>query len=86
MLFRSRLVTLKTERLGSDWLKKYENIPTFWEKSTGGVAIAHLLWLHDLLSAYGMYDFCKERYNSCETTTKSWNKNKDIDENSKAIL
>jgi len=83
----ARLASLKEKSLGKDWIQtEYENVPTCWDSSTGGIGISHLLWLHDLLSAYGMYDFCKERYASCESITNKWNMKKSIEENSTAIM
>ncbi len=82
-----RLTKLKEKHLGEEWIRtEYESIPTCWESSSRGVGLSHLLWLHDLLYAYGMYDFCKDRYHMCEVTTKKWDKRMSIEENSKSIM
>jgi predicted aldo/keto reductase-like oxidoreductase len=58
------------ETCGKDWAEKgLLNLPTCYEECTSGIAIGHILWLHNLLTSYGMYDFCKDRYKMLEGNT-----------------
>jgi hypothetical protein len=48
-------------------------VPDFFDPKSGGVAIGHILWLHGLVKAFGMFDFAKTRYASLESTrSSSW--------------
>jgi predicted aldo/keto reductase-like oxidoreductase len=68
------------ERVGKEWAEKgLLNLPTCYEKETDGIAVGHILWLHNLLTAFGMYEFCKDRYDSLEST--KWDKKKSFEEN-----
>mmetsp|Transcript_16482 Transcript_16482/g.35804 ORF Transcript_16482/g.35804 Transcript_16482/m.35804 type:complete len:183 (-) Transcript_16482:166-714(-) len=55
------------------------NLPTCYDERTNGVAIGHLLWLHNIVQAYGMYEFGKDRYKMLEAT--GWNKKKSFEDN-----
>ncbi len=68
------------EKVGKEWVDKgLLNIPSCYDESTEGIAIGHILWLHDMLTGFGMYEFCKDRYDSLESA--KWNKKKSIKEN-----
>ncbi len=75
-----RLVKRFEDKVGKEWAKKgLLNIPTCYDERSHGVGIGHVLWLHDMLTAYGMYEFCKDRYSSLEGC--SWSKKKSFEEN-----
>jgi uncharacterized protein len=60
------------EALGTEWMNQgMMNLPDCEQPITQGVAIGHILWLHNLCQAFGMYDFCRERYANLESQT--WN-------------
>mmetsp|Transcript_20374 Transcript_20374/g.30629 ORF Transcript_20374/g.30629 Transcript_20374/m.30629 type:complete len:653 (-) Transcript_20374:120-2078(-) len=76
----NNLKNLAIERLGEEWYEKgLVNIPSCYRKSTNGVAIGHILWLHNVCTAFGMYDFARDRYGSLEST--AWNNKKSFEEN-----
>ena len=75
-----RLAMLAEEKLGKDWIEKgLLNIPTCYDERSNGVAIGHLLWLHNLVQAYGMYEFGRDRYKMLEAT--GWSDKKTFEEN-----
>lgn len=51
------------------------------DKSSDGVAIGHLLWLHNLCKAYGMWDFASARFKNLEETRKSWKSSSTFEKN-----
>ena len=77
-----RLEELAREKMGDEWYEKgLLNLPSCFAKETGGTAIGHILWLHNLITAYGMYDFSKERYKNIEgARAKLWKSNKSVEE------
>jgi predicted aldo/keto reductase-like oxidoreductase len=82
---KARLDNLAIGKLGKEWYEKgLLNVPSFYEHSSDGVAIGHLLWLHNCLTAFGMYEFSRDRYSMLEKV--DWNKSKSFDENVKKNL
>lgn len=58
----SRLNARAEEELGKEWIEKgLMNLPTCNDESTDGVFVGHILWIYNLLTIYGMYDFCRDR-------------------------
>lgn len=79
-----RLQARAVETLGEEWVAKgLLNLPSCLEESTDGIAIGHVLWLHNLMTAYGMYEFCRKRYKSLEDT--KWKDGKSFAENKKKM-
>lgn len=77
-----RLGDLAVTKLGKDWAEKgMISIPSCFDRKCDGVAVGHILWLHNLMATYGMYDFCKERFKSLEGTSTKWNNKKTWEEN-----
>lgn len=75
-----RLEDLAIQKLGKEWYEKgLLNVPSYYQKETDGMAIGHMLWLHNCLTAYGMHEFSKNRYENTEGCT--WNKKKTFEEN-----
>jgi predicted aldo/keto reductase-like oxidoreductase len=82
-----RLERLAMDRLGKEWFEKgLLNVPSFYEEETDGICIGHMLWLHNCLTAYGMYEFARDRYGSLENSGKSWSKSLSFEENKKKNL
>jgi len=80
-----RLGMLAEEKLGKDWIKKgMLNLPTCYDERTQGVAIGHLLWIHNLVQAYGMYEFGRDRYKMLEAT--GWSNKKTFQENADKMI
>ena len=76
----SRLDALAIEKLGKEWHEKgLINVPSFYEESSDGMAIGHMLWIHNCLTAYGMEDFAMDRYGMLEKIT--WSTSKSFEEN-----
>jgi len=70
--------------LGKEWMEKgLLNLPSCYDESTDGIALGHILWMYNLLSCYGMYEFCKDRYDNLVRT--KWDKKKSFEENAKAM-
>eukprot|EP00578_Thalassiosira_sp_NH16_P014463 CAMPEP_0181117214 /NCGR_PEP_ID=MMETSP1071-20121207/22386_1 /TAXON_ID=35127 /ORGANISM="Thalassiosira sp., Strain NH16" /LENGTH=617 /DNA_ID=CAMNT_0023201553 /DNA_START=47 /DNA_END=1900 /DNA_ORIENTATION=+ len=81
---QDRLEDLARERLGKEWFEKgLLNVPSFYERPADGIAIGHMLWLHNCLKAYGMHEFAKDRYKNIESA--KWNRSKSYEENVKNI-
>jgi len=79
-----RLDTHLDEKLGKEWTEKgLLELPTMYDEVTDGIAVGHILWLHNLLMGYGMYEFCRAMYVSLECA--EWNKKKSFAENEKKI-
>lgn len=62
------------------------NIPSFYTESSDGMAIGHMLWLHNCLTAFGMYEFAKDRYGMIEGPGAKWSKKRTFEENKKKCL
>jgi hypothetical protein len=57
-----RLETARHEALGAPWLASWrEGLPS-WEDTPGQINVPVLLWLHNLLEAWDLEDFCQGRY------------------------
>lgn len=57
-----RLEAARQEALGAPWLASWrEGLPP-WEETPGNINVPVLLWLHNLLEAWDLEDFCKGRY------------------------
>lgn len=81
----TRLLKLAEERLGKEWAQKgLLSLPSFFDESAKGVGIGHVLYCHNMLHAYGMYDTARARYTSLETSNK-WDDSKSLEENNKAM-
>ena len=83
-----KLKTLAVEKLGQEWVDKgLVNIPSFYEEASNGIALGHTLWCYNVLKAYGMYDFAKERYSNVETCfpPAKWKKGTTFEANAKTL-
>jgi predicted aldo/keto reductase-like oxidoreductase len=57
-----RLEAARLEALGGPWLARWrEGLPP-WQETPGQINVPVLLWLHNLLAAWDLEDFCKGRY------------------------
>lgn len=57
-----RLEAARVEALGAPWLASWrEGLPA-WEDTPGQINVPVLLWLHNLLAAWDLEDFCQGRY------------------------
>ncbi len=83
---KGRLDALAEKQLGKEWLEKgLMNLPSAYDQESDGIAIGHILWLYNLITAYGMYEFCRDRYISLLVANATWDKKKSFDENAAAM-
>jgi hypothetical protein len=83
---KGRLDALAEKKLGKEWLEKgLINLPSAYDQESDGIAIGHILWLYNLITAYGMYEFCWDRYISLLDVNAKWDKKKSFDENAAAM-
>mmetsp|Transcript_22725 Transcript_22725/g.63198 ORF Transcript_22725/g.63198 Transcript_22725/m.63198 type:complete len:647 (+) Transcript_22725:120-2060(+) len=76
----TNLEQMAIQSLGEDWYKKgLLKLPSCYDKTTNGVAIGHILWLHNVCKAFGMYEFARDRYANLETA--AWDDKKTFEEN-----
>jgi len=81
-----RLDSRKKEVLGKPWVEKgMLNVSSCEDERTNGTGLGHILWCHNIVSAFGMYDFARARYGNMETMVK-WNEKKSFEENLKAMM
>ena len=78
-----RLRKKSEEALGKEWIEKgLLNIPSCYDESTQGMGIGQILWCHDLITTFGMYEFARTRYSNMKTLVK-WDDKKSFEENVK---
>lgn len=76
----TNLHRIAVEKLGEEWMEQgLLNIPSCYRKPTQGVAVGHILWLHNLVAAYGMIEVARDRYQNLESA--KWNPKKSFEEN-----
>jgi predicted aldo/keto reductase-like oxidoreductase len=57
-----RLEVARRQALEPRWLASWEQGLPAWEATPGGINLPQLLWLHNLLEAWGLEDYCRARY------------------------
>jgi predicted aldo/keto reductase-like oxidoreductase len=57
-----RLDTARLEALGAPWLASWQEGLPPWQETPGRMNVPVLLWLHNLLEAWDLEDFCQGRY------------------------
>lgn len=83
----TKLQEIAVEKLGKEWYEKgLVNVPSFYTESSDGIAIGHILWLHNCLTAFGLYEFAKDRYSMLEGPSAKWSSKKTFEENKKKCL
>lgn len=76
----TRLRARAREKLGDEWADGWwKGLPDLRDARARGVAVAHVVWLHGLVSAYGMWDFARARYAGLEGA--KWKKGRSDAEN-----
>lgn len=79
-----RMNVHKEKIVGKEWMEKgLLNIPGPFDETTDAIHIGHILGLHDLLTVFGMYEYCRDRYSSLEQT--KWDKKKSWKERLEAM-
>jgi predicted aldo/keto reductase-like oxidoreductase len=76
-----RLRQAEIDALGEKWLDTWhEGLPN----CNGDDKIhpfGQIVWLHNIIKAWGMWDFAKDRYESFDSNTKGWKHDLSIEEN-----
>jgi len=62
----------------------YEGLPDLTDPRANGIAVAHVVWMWVLLKAFGLYDFCLERFVNLEAASKQWKADKSAEQNIEA--
>ena len=58
----ARLEAARLEALGEPWLASWQEGLPPWQETPGRINLPVLLWLHNLLAAWDLEDFCQGRY------------------------
>ncbi len=61
-IVEKRLINATYESLGEPWMTTWHIGLPSWDQTPGEINLPALLWLHNLLEAWGMEDFTKDRY------------------------
>jgi hypothetical protein len=79
-----RLSRAAIDALGPDWHDQgLLHLPHPYEPSTKLLGLGHMLWLHNLCTAWGLYEFSRDRY---ENILKCrYNIHKSFDDNANAM-
>ena len=91
-----RLEARKLEALGDDWVKswwkgltKARDLSCSQSETENPnvhfIEHGQIIWLYNTLKAFGMREFCKDRYNSFQANAKKWDEQKTPQENINAI-
>lgn len=77
-----RMEARSKEILGETWMQRgLLNLPSCYDEVSDGIALGHILWLYNLLTCYGMYEYCRDRYTSL--LAAKWDNKKSYEENKK---
>ena len=58
----ARLEQARLEALGSDWLSSWQQGLPAWQDTPGELNLSTLLWLHNLVEAWGLEGYARARY------------------------
>ncbi|KAG5188103.1 aldo/keto reductase [Tribonema minus] len=68
----AHLRKLMLDALGQEWVDSWwQGLPGAYDTPTG-VFVPHIVWLHNLVKAWGMWDFARARYKGLEGNAKNW--------------
>ncbi|CAN0318645.1 unnamed protein product [Ectocarpus sp. 6 AP-2014] len=61
---------LMVEKLGAEWMSNWwHGLPGCYDTPTG-VFVPHIVWMWNVVTAWGMYDFARARYATLESNLK----------------
>lgn len=81
---QERMIVILKSKLCEEWFQKgLLNLPSYQDKVSHGVDISYILWLHNLLITFGLFDFCKKHYKILEANKSVWNNKISFEENIK---
>jgi predicted aldo/keto reductase-like oxidoreductase len=58
----ARLEMARLEALGEAWLRSWQQGLPAWQDTPGGINLPILLWLHNLVEAWGLEGYARARY------------------------
>ncbi len=77
----ARLDEARFQALGKEWIETcYQGIP---KNFTSKFCVEHnqIIWLYNMIKAFGLWDFAKERYKSLENNRSKWDDSMSINDN-----
>ena len=81
----SRLNQSMVDTLGKEWVDTWHfGLPNAY-KSNHQTHLTGIVWTYNLIKAWGMLDFAKDRYETMEKHLKKWDAKKSKEENLKNI-
>jgi len=79
----NRLTAAMEEALGEEWASKwYHNLPNC-TNAKQGTQHGNIVWMYNVIKAFGMVEFAKERYKMCAGNSKLWNTSLSKEDNMK---
>lgn len=80
-----RLQKAMVESLGQEWVDSWhKGLPNAYE-SQYQTHLTGIVWTYNLIQAWGMLDFAKDRYGPMDNHWKNWSKDKTKEENLKKM-
>jgi len=68
-----RLHQAKVDALGEEWINDwYHGLPNC-NKDDEIYPFGQMVWLHNIIKAWGMWDYAKDRYGTFDSNSKAWN-------------
>jgi len=80
-----RLKNAMVQELGQDWVDTWHHGVPNHSNSQYGTQMGNIVWLSNVIRAYGLLDFAKERYAPMENSLKVWDYQKTYHENIKSM-
>jgi len=77
----ARLEQAKEEALGKEWLETCYTGILKSNQSKYCVEHNQIIWMHNVIQAFGLWEFAKNRYGSLESNLEKWDKNESNEEN-----
>ena len=78
-----RLRQAEIDALGEEWMENwYEGLPNC-DKDNEIYPIGQMIWLYNIVKAWGLRDFAKDRYGSFDGNSKNWDSKLSNEENIK---
>mmetsp|Transcript_28242 Transcript_28242/g.46775 ORF Transcript_28242/g.46775 Transcript_28242/m.46775 type:complete len:592 (+) Transcript_28242:46-1821(+) len=77
----ARLEQAKVDTLGKEWLETcYQGVP---KSNVSKFSVEHnqIIWCYNMIKAFGLLAFAKDRYGTLENTRKQWDKSLSADAN-----
>ena len=76
-----RLAAVAEDALGADWVAGWwKGVPNCWENAKG-VHATNMVFYHNVITAFGLYSYARERYNNNLGNRRKWVDDASWDEN-----